>query len=67
MLFYKRPVNTTFVYNTRTLLDTSSSVNWIAPNVLKYVEHQSICCKQLEMNYFYKIEKLKYKLVEIKR
>ncbi|CAL4136430.1 unnamed protein product, partial [Meganyctiphanes norvegica] len=47
-------------------MDTGSSVNWVSPEVLNYVEYQNICSKYLEVNSFNKVEKLNYKLVEIK-
>ena len=47
-------------------MNNGSSVNWVSPEVLKYVEYQNICSKYLEVNSFNKVEKLNYKLVEIK-
>ena len=55
-----------FVYNTRVLLDTGSSVNWVAPEILKQVKYKNICSKSLEVNSFNRVEKLIYDLVEIK-
>ena len=54
------------VYNTRVLLDTGSSVNWVAPEILRHVQYKNICSKSLEVNSFNKVEKLIYDLVEIK-
>ena len=54
------------IYNTRVLLDTGSSVNWVSPDVLKKVEYKIISSKNLEVNSFNKVEKLNYKLVKIK-
>ena len=62
----KSTVNNKSIYNTRVLLDTGSSVNWVAPEVLKHVEYKHICNKCLEVNSFNKVEKLIYELVEIK-
>ena len=61
----KSTVNNKNVYNTRVLLNTGSSLNWVAPEILRHVEYKNICSKCLEVNSFKKVEKLNYRLVVI--
>ena len=52
-------------FNVRTLLDDGSSVNWIAPNILKYIKYQTICHVMLTVKTFDGHSRSKYKLVEV--
>ena len=53
------------IYSVRTLLDDGSSVNWIAPTILKYVKHQILNNILLTVQTFSGQSKQRYKLVEV--
>ena len=51
-------------YNVRTLLDTGSSTNWIASQILPHIKHQIIGSKVLTVNTFSGRIRKRYKLIE---
>jgi len=58
-------VNNRHVFKVRSLIDSGSSTNWIAPGILNNIKHQVIGNTVLNVKTFDNEHKEKYKLVEV--